>query len=165
MGITEQTSLLGEQQGTGERRTHQAGCSRATEGKQTNFLLLLGLLLATAAPDDADEEEKEENSHCHRHSNERPSGYWCNEGDRRVKTKQNHTKYIYNPFLVFQPYKVVSWGLSLKSWRRSLGSPNPTAAQPHHAYQAMPHSATSTHFLNTFQGQRDKPRCTHMGCC
>lgn len=81
----------------GERgnRTHKAGRAEATDRKQADSLLLLGLLLATAAPDDANDEEEEENSHCHSHSNECPFGYWCNvqgaEMNRRVKPKQNQS--------------------------------------------------------------------------
>lgn len=85
---------------------------------QGDFLLLLGLLLGTAAPDDADEEEEEENSHRQCHGNERPSGYWCNEVDRRVKTKQKHAECIYIPLLVLQHYKVAFGGLDPKILKR-----------------------------------------------
>lgn len=85
---------------------------------QGDFLLLLGLLLGTAAPDDADEEEEEQYSHCQRHGDECPSGYWCNKVDRRVKSKQKHAECIYIPLLALQHYKVAFGGLDPKILKR-----------------------------------------------
>lgn len=94
----QQTSQRGGTWGRGESKTHEAGCGGAADSRHADSLLLLGLLLATAAPDNADEEEEEKNSDCHSHSNERPFGYWCNvqgaEMNRRVKTKQKHIECI-----------------------------------------------------------------------